>query len=110
MQGTSLFLLGLIVVPALCQMMVFWIVWRRLSLRLQAQEPRTTALEIHSFGDNPPALARPLARHTRLDLAEIDDLIEVRRTGRLPLLLSWRKAQLLSTELRALGAEVETRG
>ena len=108
MDGVVLILL-LVIAPALCQVVVMSLMWRRLAERLRAQEPPTATVVIHSFGSDPAAAARALARYTRLDLGEIDELVDGRHTGPLPLPLSWRRANMLAAEFRGLGAELEVR-
>ena len=101
----TLLILALVIVPALCQIMAIQVFWRRLSRWLQTQDPRTATLVIYSFGPDSAAIARTLARHTRLDLGEIDEIVDAHHTGPLPLPLSWRRANLLVAELRALGTD-----
>ena len=108
----ALFVLALVAFIGLWQMMAISVFWGRFSRALQAQEPATARLAIHAFGPDDAAVSRALAHHTRLDLSEIDEIVEERRTGPLPLPLSSRRATLLAAELRDAGAvvEVEARG
>ena len=106
-MGETLFFLALVALLAICQFMLISIMWQRFIQSLRAQEPRTALVVIRSFGPDTRAIAQALARHTRLDLNEIDELVEGSRTGPLPLPLSSRQARLLAGELRALGTVVE---
>ncbi len=92
---------------ALCQVLAIVTFWRRFSARLRAQEPAAAVVVIRGFGPDALANSRALARYTRLDTSEIDEVISEGRCGRLPLPLSWRRANLLATELRSLGGEIE---
>jgi hypothetical protein len=97
----------LAIIPAIGQMIALVLFWRRLVRWLQTQPPRTTAVVVRVWGREYTAMARTLAQHTRLDVDEIDELIEQARPGVLPLLLSHRRAHLLAAEMRRLGAEVD---
>jgi hypothetical protein len=110
-MGLLLLILAISILMALWQMVAIAIFWRRLSVRLHAQEPSTATLIVRALGPDPLANSRVLARYTRLDTSEIDEFIAERQSGPLPLPLSWRRANLLATELRMLGgdAEVEPR-
>ena len=103
----ALFIIALVVLMAICQYMAISVFWHRFVDRLRVQEPGTTTVVIRSFGHDPSALARALARHTRLDLGEIDELVDARGEGVLPLPLSPHRARLLAAEVRALGGELE---
>lgn len=104
-----LLILVLLVILGLLQIMAINIFWQRFMRGLQTQEPRIARLVIRSYGDDAAAMARALARYTRLDLGEIDDLVFSRRTGPLPLPLSWRQANQLAAALRDLGGDVEVK-
>ena len=106
-MGETVLFIVLIGLMVGCQIMIISIMWQRFTQRLRAQEPPNAILVIRSFGPDSLATARALARHTRLDLGEIDELVERRRPGPLPLPLASRQANLLAAELRGLGAEVE---
>ena len=106
-MAAALFLLALVALMALVQIMAIAIFWQRFNRMLHAQAPATTRLVIHAFGPDVAAISRALARYTRLDLSEIDELVDERRTGPLPLPLSSRQANLLAAELRDAGAMVE---
>jgi hypothetical protein len=110
-MGLLLLILAILILMALWQMLAIVIFWRRFSRRLHAQEPSTATLIVHALGPDQLANSRVLARYTRLDISEIDEFIAERQSGPLPLPLSWRRANLLATELRRLGgdAEVEPR-
>ena len=103
----ALFIMALVVLLAIWQFMAISVFWRRFTDRLRAGEPLTATVVLRSLGDDPSALARALAQHTRLDFGEIDELIETGTTGPLPLRLSPRRAQMLAAEVRALGGELE---
>ena len=102
-----LFIIALVVALAIWQYVAISVFWHRFTNRLRAGEPLTATVVLRSFGDDPSALARALAQHTRLDFGEIDELIETGATGPLPLRLSPRRAQMLAAEVRALGGELE---
>jgi hypothetical protein len=106
-MGGLLLILALIVLMAACQMVAIAVFWRRFTWRLRHQEPSIATVAIHSFGPDAGASARVLARYTRLDTGEIDELVGERRTGPLPLPLPWRRANLLAAELRRLGGDAE---
>ncbi len=110
-SADALFLLALILLMSVVQIMAITVFWRRFSERLRAQEPNVARLVIHAYGPDEHAVERALGRYTRLDTDEIEELIEMRRPGPLPLPMSWRRAHLLAAELRKLGgaAEVELR-
>ena len=106
-MAETLLFLALVLFLAVLQFVIMSIMWSRFTRLLRAQEPRNATVVIRSFGPDADALSRALARHTRLELREIDELVEERRTGPLPLPLSTRRANLLAGELRDLGADVE---
>jgi hypothetical protein len=108
MVGDTIFFLMLICILSLIQGMVMSVMWQRFQRTLQTQEPRTRRVVISAFGPDRAANARALARHTRLDLAEIDDIVERRQTGPLPLPLSIRDANRLIADLRRLGGAAES--
>ena len=110
-SGDALFILALILLLAAVQIMAITVFWRRFVERLRAQEPNIARLVIHAYGVDSHAVERALGRYTRLDLDEIEELVDKRRLGPLPLPMSWRRAHLLAAELRRLGgtAEVERR-
>lgn len=68
--------------------------------------PYTTAVVIHALGPAPRSVVHVLDRATRLDAAEVDELIET-RGGRIPLLMSRPAAQRLVRDLRGVGADAE---
>ncbi len=103
----ALFIIALVALLAIWQYVAISVFWRRFTSRLRAGEPLTATVVLRSFGNNPSALARALAQHTRLDFGEIDELIETGATGPLPLRLSLHRAQMLAADVRALGGELE---
>lgn len=106
MEGLLL-IFALVMIPAIWLLMLLTVMWYRMERYLGTQDPPRARLVIHSFGADGVAMARALARYTRLDLNEIDELLDERRTGALPLPLSWHRARVLAAELRSLGASVE---
>ena len=110
-SGDALFILALILLLAVVQIMAITVFWHRFGERLRAQEPNIARLVIHAYGVDPHGVERALGRYTRLDQDEIEELVDQRQPGPLPLPMSWRRAHLLAAELRRLGgaAEVEPR-
>ena len=106
-MAETLFFIGIVLVLAWCQLMLMSMMWHRLMHLISVQDPRTTRVVIHAFGADTKSAYRALARHTRLDLNEIDEMLEQQTTGPLPVLLSSRNATLLAADLRAAGADVE---
>jgi hypothetical protein len=106
-MSETLFLIAIVLVLVYLQFMAMSVMWQRFVRLLNMQEARTMIVEIRAFGPDPDAIARALARHTRLDLKEIDEIVEQRQTGPLPLPLPARLASLLVADLRALGTDAE---
>ncbi len=103
----TLFFAFIVLVLATIQFMLMSVMWQRFMRLLRVQEARTARFVIRSYGADDRATYRALAKHTRLDLQEIDELIERRALGALPTPLSDRQAGRLADDLRANGAEVE---
>lgn len=103
----TLFFIALVLILAVINHMVMSVMWQRFVRLLRMQDPRTTRVVIHAHGADARATYRALAKHTRLDLQEIDELIEQQTLGPLPIPLAARQASLLVDELRAAGAQVE---
>src|SRR4051794_9798805 len=108
-MSDTLFLIAIVLFLAYLQFMTMSVMWQRFVRLLNTQEARTMIVEVKEFGPDPDAIARALARHTRLDLKEIDEIVEQRQTGPLPLPLPARLASLLVADLRALGTDAEQR-
>ncbi len=106
----SLLIIVLTVLPLVLQLMAISVFSERMARALRRaadQPPFTTAVLIAELGPEPKAVARLLDRATRLDLDEVDAVIDM-RGGRLPLRMSPPAAQRLVRELRTLGATAET--
>lgn len=103
----TLFFIALVLIMAVLHWMLMSIMWQRFVRLLRMQDARTTRVVIRAYGTDARATYRALAKHTRLDLHEIDELIEQHRTGPLPLPLGARQASSLAEDLRAAGATVE---
>jgi hypothetical protein len=106
-MAETLLFIGIVLLLAWVQFMLMSIMWQRFMRLLRMQDPRTTRVIIHAYGTDARATYRALAKHTRLDLQEIDDMIEEQKTGPLPIALGTRQANLLAADLRANGGEVE---
>ncbi len=104
-MGGEILILVLLVLLGVMQIMAINIFWQRFILSLRTQEPPVAKVVVRSYGDDASASARVLARYTRLDLGEIDEIVFDRRTGPLPLPLPWGEANRLATELRRLGGD-----
>jgi len=105
----ALLIIALAVVPLVLQLMAISVYSERMARAIRRaadQPPYTTAVVIAELGPEPKAVARLLDRTTRLDIDEVDRLIDM-RGGRLPLLMSLPSAQRLVRELRTLGATAE---
>lgn len=99
----------LTVVPLVLQLMAISVYSERMARAIRRaadQPPYTTAVVIAALGPEPKAVARLLDRATRLDVDEVDGVIDT-RGGRLPLLMSLPTAQRLVRDLRQLGATAE---
>ena len=103
----TLFFIALVLFMAALHWMLMSIMWQRFVRLLRMQDARTTRVVISAYGMDDRATYQALAKHTRLDLHEIDELIEQHRTGPLPLPLGARQAGSLVEDLRAAGATVE---
>lgn len=107
---TILIIVVLALIPAILQLMAISVFAERMGRRLHNSAdppPYTTAVTMRRIGPAPQRVARVLDRATRLDTDEIDGVIEA-GGGRLPLLMSARRARQLVMELRQLGADVIT--
>ena len=105
---TIMIIVVLALIPAILQLMAISMFTERMGRSLHNSAdppPYTTAVTIRHIGPTPQRVARVLDRVTRLDVDEIDGVIEA-GGGRLPLLMSARRARQLVTELRQLGADV----
>src|SRR3712207_3962842 len=105
----ALLIIVLTVVPLVLQLMAISVYSERMARALRRaadQPPFTTAVVIAELGPQPKAVARLLDRATRLDVDEVDSVIEM-HGGRLPLLMSSPAAQRLVQQLRQLGATAE---
>jgi hypothetical protein len=104
-----IFILMLVLIPFILQLMAISVYTERLgrAVRRSADRPPfTSAVVISELGPEPRAVARLLDRATRLDPAEVDQLIDS-QGGQLPLLMSHPAAQRLVQELRQLGAAAD---
>ncbi len=104
-MGGEILILVLLVLLGVMQIMAINIFWQRFMQSLRTQEPPNARVVVHSYGEDAAASARALARYTRLDLGEIDELVFDGRTGPLPLPLPWGQANRLAAELRSLGGD-----
>jgi hypothetical protein len=109
-MGDLLLIIGLSLLIGASHVIAIMLFWRRVVARIRAQPARNTRVVVNGFGLDQAAIARSLARHTRLDLSEIDELIAARQRGPLPLPLSWHEAHLLRDELRQLGCDADVTG
>jgi hypothetical protein len=106
-MGDLLLIIGLSLLIGASHVMAIMLFWRRVVARIRAQPARNTRVVVRAYGPDEAAIARSLARHTRLDLSEIDELVGARQRGPLPLPLAWHEAHLLRDELRQLGCDID---
>lgn len=109
MVGAVVFIIAISLLLGLWQLMAISVFWQHFTERLRVQEPAVAVVVVREWGADTRQIAQALARHTRLDVGEIDELVEQRPAGPLPLPLSWRRAHLLAAELRATGSATEIR-
>jgi hypothetical protein len=114
MATDVLIIVALALGPALLHIFAIKIFWRRVTTALHHAghvSPFNTVVCVAHVGPEAQAVTRLLDRSTRLDLEEIDALVETGQ-GRLPLPMSRSAAQQLVQELQRLGAvaAVEPRG
>jgi hypothetical protein len=110
MAGEVLLIAALALGPMVVQLMAISVYMERMGRALQRagdRPPFTTIVELIDPGPQTRAVTRLLERRTRLDLDEIDALID-RRGGSLPLAMSRGAAYRLVGELRAAGALATT--
>ena len=113
MATDVLFIVALAIGPALLHIFVISIFWRRVTTTLHHASdvrPLNTVVRVAHVGPDARAVTCLLDRATRLDLDEIDAVVETGQ-GRLPLPMSRSAALQLVQELQRLGAvaEVEPR-
>lgn len=106
MAGDVVLIMLLALGPAVLQLMAISVYLERMGAALRRagdQPPFTTLVEVIDIGSQTRSVARVLERRTRLDLAEIDAIVE-QSGGMLPLPMSRGAAAQLVGELRAVGA------
>ncbi len=106
MAGDVLVIILLTLGPAVLQLMAISVYLERMGAALRRagdQPPFTTLVEVIDIGSQARSVTRVLERRTRLDLAEIDAIVE-HAGGTLPLPMSRGAATRLVGELRAAGA------
>ena len=108
-MDTAIVIVLVVALIAAAQLAGIWIMWQRIAAWMRMQEPRTATVILREHGPDPAATARLLARYTRLDLKEVDEIVDERQTGPLPLRLAPRDANTLAAELRQVGTAAEVR-
>ncbi|MBA3947210.1 MAG: hypothetical protein H0X37_21950 [Herpetosiphonaceae bacterium] len=104
MIGIELPLIVLLLV--LLQLFAINTLWQRVGAMLHRaadRPPFTTTVTIQTLGPQPQAVSQLLDRATRLDLTEVDELIEA-GGGRVPVLMSRPAAERLAQQLRRVGS------
>lgn len=109
MRIDALIIIILSLIPVVIQLWALNLYMDRMGRALRRADDRppfTTAVQILDLGPEPRAVARLLDRATRLDLHEVDQVID-RRGGRLPLPMSRPAALRLVRDLQQLGATAQ---